>query len=288
MNTDAETGLERAMKLLISDLDGTLYPRKESLNPHQREENFKAVKRWVDRGHQFAVATARGLHHYPAIREALGFDVHFIGGNGAAVRLVNGETIIKQLPCSVYIDLCRFVRDQDLNVSVTTGYHNQWIWSHNDRYPRGVAAYDGIWDSIEIANLEEMNPEDGVERIQIFVPPHQRDAFRETLAQRNYPGIITTSDQDMIDIGPLNSSKGISISELCQRYNIGQDDLIVVGDSENDIPMFKTTPHSYCIDLAEPRVIESASHSVASVQELIDNLLEEELPEFSFSGQSAE
>ncbi len=38
---DAETGLERAMKLLISDLDGTLYPRKESLNPHQREENFQ-------------------------------------------------------------------------------------------------------------------------------------------------------------------------------------------------------------------------------------------------------
>ena len=123
---------------------------------------------------------------------------------------------------------------------------------------------------------------------KFFVPPHQRDAFRETLAQRNYPGIITTSDQDMIDIGPLNSSKGISISELCQRYNIGQDDLIVVGDSENDIPMFKTTPHSYCIDLAEPRVIQSASHSVASVQELIDNLLEEELSEFNFSGQSAE
>ena len=52
--------------------------------------------------------------------------------------------------------------------------------------------------------------------------------------------------------------------------------------------MFKTTPHSYCIDLAEPRVIQSASHSVASVQELIDNLLEEELSEFNFSGQSAE
>ncbi len=69
------------MKLLISDLDGTLYPRRESLNPHQQEENFKAVKRWVDRGYQFAVATARGLYHYPAIREALGFDVHFIGGN---------------------------------------------------------------------------------------------------------------------------------------------------------------------------------------------------------------
>ncbi len=48
------------MKLLISDLDGTLYPRKESINPRQREDNFKAVKRWVEQGHQFAVATARG------------------------------------------------------------------------------------------------------------------------------------------------------------------------------------------------------------------------------------
>ena len=97
------------MKLLISDLDGTLYPRRESLNPHQQEENFKAVKRWVDRGYQFAVATARGLYHYPAIREALGFDVHFIGGNGAAVRLVNGETIIKQLHAaftSICADMC--------------------------------------------------------------------------------------------------------------------------------------------------------------------------------------
>ncbi len=151
------------------------------------------------------------MHHYPVIAEALGFDVHFIGGNGAAVRLVSGETIIKRSCLAAYIDLCRYVLDQDLNVSVTTGYNNRWIWSRTDRYPRQVPAYDAIWDTVEIANLEEINPKDGVERIQIFVPPHQRDAFRETLMRRNYPGIMTTSDQDMIDIGPLNSSKGISI-----------------------------------------------------------------------------
>ena len=92
-----------------------------------------------------------------------------------------------------------------------------------------------------------MNPEDGVERHSNFVPPHHRDAFRETLAQRNSPGIIDQRS-DMIDIGPLNSSKA-PFPELCQRYHIGQDDL-TVGDWRM-IPMFKTTPHSYRIDLAE-------------------------------------
>ncbi len=264
------------MKLLISDLDGTLYPRKESPNPNQLQDNLNAVRRWVEHGNKFAVATARGLHHYPVIAEKLGFDFNFIGGNGAAVRLETGETIIKQLPCSVYLDLCRYVLENDLNISVATGYHDCWLWSGNDRYPRGVPAYDSLWDSIVVAKLDEINPEDGVERIQIFVPPHQRDAFKETLSRRNYPGIITTSDCDMIDIGPLNSSKGISIMELCAKFGVDRDQLTVVGDSENDIPMFQTTRHSYCIDMAEPQVIASAAHSAASVQAVIEQWLDRE------------
>ncbi len=39
--------------------------------------------------------------------------------------------------------------------------------------------------------------------------------------------------------------------------------------------MFEITPHSYCIDLAEPQVIQHAAHSVGSVQELIDQPLEQ-------------
>ena len=80
----------------------------------------------------------------------------------------------------------------------------------------------------------------------------------------------------MIDIGPLNSSKGISIMELCAKFGVDRDQLIVVGDSENDIPMFQTTRHSYCIDMAEPQVIASAAHSAASVQAVIEQWLDRE------------
>lgn len=258
------------MKLLISDLDGTLYPKKNGTKPTQLADNMKAVKRWVEHGNQFAVATARGFHHCPVLRERMGFDVNFIGCNGAMVRLQNGKEIIKQFPCNVFIDVCRFLKENNINASAATGIKNQWIWSWNDRYPRGETMYAHIWDDIVIADLDALDPDYGLERVQIFTPSENRDTLRKQLEDQNYPVWITTSDDHMIDMGPLNCDKGIAIKEMCQYYGLSIDDVIVVGDSENDMAMFNVTKHSYCIDSAEAHVLAAAAHHVASVEELID------------------
>ncbi|MCI8540898.1 MAG: HAD hydrolase family protein [Erysipelotrichaceae bacterium] len=48
------------MKLLVSDLDGTLYTRDEQ----QNQANIIALNEWIAAGNLFAVATARRIHHY--------------------------------------------------------------------------------------------------------------------------------------------------------------------------------------------------------------------------------
>lgn len=258
------------MKLLIADLDGTLYPKKNVENPNQLEDNIKAVKRWTEQGNKFAVATARGLHHYEYLTNTLGFKVNFIGANGAAVKLENGEEIIKSMPCALFIDLCKFVKENHINASVACGYDDEWVWSSKDCYPIGYNIFKpGVEEDIQVANLEKMDPNVGLDRIQIFVPESDLNDLRKKLESRNYPVVITTSDTNLIDIGPLNSSKGISINELCLKYEIDKDDIIAVGDSENDIPMFKVAHTSYCIDHASNIVKENATHVVKSVEEVI-------------------
>lgn len=258
-------------KLLIVDLDGTLYPKKEVKNPNQLEDNIKAVKRWINHGNKFAVATARGLHHYPFLRKMLGFDVNFIGGNGAAVRLENKKEIIKTIPLSIFIDLCHFVNDNKINASVATGYNDTWIWSSKNCFPIGNNLFKpGVEETIEVADLNTINPDIGTDRIQIFVPETELPALRSQIESRNYPVSITTSDTYMIDIGPQNSSKGISIMELSERFNIEKEQIIVVGDSENDIPMFNVADRSYCIDHANQSVKDKASKIVKSVEEAIE------------------
>ncbi len=100
------------MKVLISDLDGTLYPKKSIDNEKQFNNNIVAVKKWIKQGNKFAVATARGSHHYEVIIEQLGFKPNFIGSNGAEVIYESGEVIIKQIPMQIFIDLCEYIKKE--------------------------------------------------------------------------------------------------------------------------------------------------------------------------------
>lgn len=265
------------MKLLISDLDGTLYPIKSVNQTKQLQNNLEAVKKWVSLGNKFAVATARGIWHNHEITKMLGFKVNYIGCNGASVVLENNEQIIKQFPCKVFIDLCRFVQEKNINASVVTGINDEWVWSSKACYPiRNATEIQPNWDSIKVADLIQLDPTLGIERIQILVLPKERDDLKRQLEELNLQVIITTSDIDMIDIGPLNSSKGISILELCQRYHIKHEDLIVVGDSANDVPMFEITENSYCIVHADDHVFEKAKFQVKTVQEVIEKELKKD------------
>ena len=264
------------MKLLIADLDGTLYPKKEVKNPKQLEANIEAVKHWIAQGNKFAVATARGLHHYPVLRKTLGFDVNFIGGNGAATRLETGEEIIKTIPYGIFIDLCRYVLDHKINASVATGYNNKWVWSSKDCFPIGLNIFrPGVEETIEVADLDSIDPTEGTDRIQIFVPENELSSLRTKLEERGYPVMITTSDTYMIDIGPQNSSKGITIMELCDTFGVSTEDIIAVGDSENDIPMFEVAHRSYCIDHASQNVKNHSDYVVESVEKVIELELNE-------------
>ncbi|MCI8540896.1 MAG: HAD hydrolase family protein [Erysipelotrichaceae bacterium] len=46
-------------------------------------------------------------------------------------------------------------------------------------------------------------------------------------------------------------------------------DVIVVGDSENDVVMFANAKHSYCMTTAESQVLAQAAQSTTSVAALI-------------------
>ncbi len=264
------------MKVLISDLDGTLYPKKSVTNPNQLEDNIKAVKEWIAQGNLFVVATARGAHHYPVITEKLGFQPNFIGSNGAVLIYESGEIIRKTLPMKVFIDLCEYVKNEQINAGVATGLHDEWIWPSKDCYPiKDAQTYLPSWDDIKIVDPQALDPDEQTDRIQIYVPANNRDWLKEKIIAMGYPITVTTSDDDLVDIGPANSSKGITILEICEKFQIDQDDLIVAGDSENDVPMFALAKRSYCIDHAEDTVKAQADRIVSSLAEAIATELNE-------------
>lgn len=263
------------MKLLISDLDGTLYPKKDVQNPNQFEDNIKSIKKWLDAGNQFAVATARVLHHYPIITDKLGFDINYIGSNGAACKF-GEETIIKLMPMQVYIDIANYLKENEINASCGINIDGKWYWSSKDCYPFGYHIFSPEMESkSQVTNLSEINPTDGIDRIQVYVPEEICGDIKQKIIDMNFDVNVHLSDKDLIDIAPSNASKGNGIHDLCERFKIRVEDVIVVGDSENDIAMFSITQHSYCIDHAAEHVLTHATYKVKSLQEAIERELGE-------------
>ena len=106
-----------------------------------------------------------------------------------------------------------------------------------------------------------LRPDDPVDKLRSFIG----DEFTAVPQGEHY-----------LEIVPTGCSKAEGIHILQKKLGIPKDNCYAIGDSENDIPMFQTTRHSYCIDMAEPQVIASAAHSAASVQAVIEQWLDRE------------
>ncbi|MFI3283702.1 MAG: HAD-IIB family hydrolase [Erysipelotrichaceae bacterium] len=262
------------MRLIVSDLDGTLYPKKSDTSETTYQKNIEAIQKWTSQGNLFAVATARGIFHYPELKENLGFDMIYIGANGAETRIDENKVILKTIPSSIFIDIARYLLQENINASVATGVDGKWSWSSIDRYPVDTRdVFKAMKEYMHVAKLDEIDPNYQVPRIQIYVPKEDKEALMNELNRRLKNVWITSSDDDLIDIGPVNSSKGISILEMAAYFGVPNEDVITIGDSQNDIAMFEICQNSYCIDHADAIVKRHATYIIPSVWEMIEKEL---------------
>ena len=260
------------MKVLVVDYDGTLYPKEHADCDRLYKENLEAVKKWLAAGHKFVIATGRSGHSKNELEAEIGVPFDYIGVNGGHVILANGETKIKDMPLSVYIDLCEFIKEKEVDASLFTHDDQNWIWSGKEKYPWQEAwflASEHI-QYITVFPLEELNRETRIKSVDILVAKEKRDDLM-ALIMEHFPGInIIAIDVNQLKVSPENIGKGIALAELCRNYNIDFTDVIVVGDSHNDIPMFDLVEKSYSMYHSEAAVKAKATKTVNTVKEVID------------------
>lgn len=71
-----------------------------------------------------------------------------------------------------------------------------------------------------------------------------------------------------VEIVAKGTNKAKSLEELFQKYNISKDEVLVVGDSGNDIPMLEAFPNSFAMNNAPDYVKKHAKKVIKYVYEL--------------------
>ena len=258
------------MKLLISDLDGTLYPKTTD---QALQRNIEAVREFIDHGNLFAAATARGKWHYPELEQLIDRPLDYIGSNGAEILCHDGTTRFSTFDNLIFLSLADYLERHNIDATVATGLNDQWVWSWKNRYPITDPSVDASsFDDAVLMNRHDFEHGSELLRIQIFVRPEQKDELMTQIKQLDLGATITSSDVNLIDLGPLNCSKSHAIDFLRKKYGLKREDIYVVGDSDNDLPMFETTSNTYCMTNGTDRLKQSSNHIVDSVADLLQDL----------------
>ncbi len=258
------------MKLFVSDVDGTLYKKDINGLKGCSKENVVAIKKWIEKGNMFAVATARHVGCYEELTEQLeGIKVNYIGDNGASLVFLDGTFKQTVIEAKYYIEVCNYMEEHQFDGTVFLNHNNKLYLSSYNKYP--LHKKIDFLEGRECLSFNTLLKQEAINKFTMIVNPKYIQKIKEELKIK-YDGKlqIVNSDFDNLDFGALNTSKGKGVLTLMQKYNIDKDNLITIGDSENDISMLQVTKHSYAMKSADKQIQEEASYCVSSVAEAIE------------------
>lgn len=256
---------------LFMDLDGTLVPPGGTIS----QRNIDAIHSYTRAGGRVSVATGR---HPLAIRELvsqLGLSTPHIAGNGSVVlegdrtRLLFGivdktaaaarELLARHVPHILYVVSGLYIQSPDvteLHVDLLVGVFHDYI-PHRSAPPDPESMF----------------------KILCFIHADDRagDRMIRDMAQQVGLKAVRSSIWFLELVSP-GAGKGVAMEVLLGEAGWPISDTVAVGDSENDLTIFREAGEAVAVANAVPEVLAAADRIVASceddgVAELIDSLL---------------
>lgn len=280
-------------KILAVDLDGTLfYPkgRKQLVS----NKNIEFLRKFIDAGNRLVLVSSRNEDTISKVIKEIDRDVDFIGVNGC-VMSVNGK-IIKDIsiPTEILTELVDNIFKEHKPIALLSTSKNypivigtlggagrflKWFYAKYYSLTFGIYAEkysvdnDIFFDEIKNGHVYTVRVFTGLSaKKKNKVNKQLNTVFRE-----KYPSVEASWVGALIELTPKGCSKAESLLNYLEMINASKDDLYVVGDSGNDISMFKQFfEHSFVMKHAHSSVKRYAKYEVPRVYKLDKYLFEKE------------
>jgi Cof subfamily protein (haloacid dehalogenase superfamily) len=257
------------IKLLVSDLDGTLINKQNQVAAYDAE----ALKQLRKRGVDICLASGRMDNEIMEVAKSVDDQFHRVSQNGAFVltnehlslhaRTFEHE-LAKKLYEAAYSDrFITMVCSDNINF---VAQKNEIIQPIEERFffpiEEQLDMLNEIGRSLTPSKITLLGHHEDVLEMQQAI----EDVFHEDVD-------TFISEKGCLDIMPKNISKGNALLLLLEHLQLKPEEIACVGDSFNDIPMFQLTPNSFAIAHAHEDVKKEAAYVVESVSEAVKIIL---------------
>lgn len=240
------------IKLVISDLDGTLLNDDKEVNPDFWEV-YEALK---EKGIMFSVASGRQLYTMEQQFNRIKGEIFFIAENGAIIK--KGDEVVHQdaLAREEANELVRLARKvPDVN-PILCGVKSAYIETTNEPF---FSIAKKFYHSLNV--VEDLTMVDDVV-LKLAIADSQDPVDNSYKYFKKYDSQykIAISGPDWIDIASFTANKGSAIALIKKKLGIKNEEIMVFGDFPNDFEMMHMGLHSYAMKNAHPEILKIARH----------------------------
>jgi len=250
---------ELPIKLLLSDIDGTLLRPDHSLS----QANIDAVARLKAAGILFTVASSRPPRAMRQQIEALGIDLPSVAFNGGNIINPDGSVLkayrIAEEAARTCINLFA-----DNPVSLWVFADDQWFLID----PAGdYVDHERTTLGYEPVQVESFEPYIG--RIDKIVAASKDFDLLKRLESQLNPliagmALAARSQLYYLDVTALDANKGKALLTLAELFGIEPVQTAAIGDGGNDVAMFHQAGLSIAMGQGEESVRREADHVTGS------------------------
>lgn len=250
---------DEPIRLLISDMDGTLVRHDKSLP----EENIAAIKDAVARGLKVSLISARPEAGMAAIAEQLGLPGPMGAFNGGVIFSPGkpGES------CAfIPVDLAAGLASLYFSHGVTVWlFHPEhWYTSKIDDPHTGREVLSSGLQPEERADFAGLL-ESGAKIVAVCDDPALMDRIEgEARALVGDTATLVRSQDYYLDCTALAANKGAGVTALAKLYGVPLDQVAVIGDQGNDVAMFRVAGLAIAMGQAKDAVKAEADEVTTS------------------------
>jgi Cof subfamily protein (haloacid dehalogenase superfamily) len=268
-------------KIIATDLDGTLFYPKDKKEMIYKPNLF-FLQSFIDNGGKLVLISGRSFKYCQKVIKKIGRETAAVSYNGACVY--NGKNII-------FENTLNNKEAEDLIQEIADDYKNPGVFLMSDKglfvhlrsksklvrqiyiwYYRSQKIYAEDLRVGEDLFYDELR-NGKVYKFMLFfgLGKRKRDlASKVTKILRSSDGNFEANwSGNVVEITPKGCSKNVSLKFLLEQQGWSEKDLYVVGDSGNDISMFKEFhENSFCMGHSPRTVSKYAKYTIDKFEDL--------------------
>lgn len=255
--------MEKNIRLLALDLDGTLLNTRKCLTPACEDALYAAAAQ----GTEIVPTTGRFFRGMPEAVRTLPFLHYAITVNGAQVYDVRQDRTVSraEIPLAQAVDAMAQLEAYDL---IYDCYVDGWGWITREFQEKAAEFVPDRYYLDMLRVLRTPVPElkahllrqgQDVQKIIIFT---RTDALQEALLAslpQQFPQLIVTSSAPHnIELNAPMANKGQALLALADTLGIAREAIMAIGDGRNDLSMLRAAGLGVAMANAHPQVLAQA------------------------------